>query len=123
MLCFYKNLPAVVLVIFMGTNLLYGIYMIKAKAFENKYLNQQDFINELIVSFSTFWMVLYTCIVKSKEDQHYLGKLETCVLLFYCTINLLIIICSTVFNNKKVVVYLYNLINHKRKIFHSKFKP
>ncbi len=27
MLCFYKNLPAVVLVIFMGINLLYGIYI------------------------------------------------------------------------------------------------
>jgi hypothetical protein len=39
MLCFYKNESVTNLIILMFTNLLYGIYMVRAKAFENKYLN------------------------------------------------------------------------------------
>ena len=39
MLCFYKNQSSIVLVICMYINLIYGIYIVSAKAFENKYLN------------------------------------------------------------------------------------
>ena len=39
MLCFYKNESKIVLVICICTNLIYGIYLVRAKAFENKYLN------------------------------------------------------------------------------------
>jgi hypothetical protein len=33
-------------------------------------------MNELMVAFSTFWMVLYSGIVSSKEDLAFFGKIE-----------------------------------------------
>ena len=39
LLCFYKNQSAIVLIICMCTNLLYGIYMMSANAYEHKSLN------------------------------------------------------------------------------------
>lgn len=57
----------------MSANLFYGIYAVSAMAFENKYLNYQDIFNELMVAFSTFWMVLYTEVVQSQDDQYFFG--------------------------------------------------
>jgi len=87
--------------------------MASAKAFIDKYLNQQDLMNELMVALSTFWMVLYSGIVFSKEDIVFFGKIEMILVLIFSLFNLLIIIVSTVLNNKKIVIFAFNLINHK----------
>jgi hypothetical protein len=63
LLSIYYNISGAVIVICMSANLLYGIYAIRTMAFENKYSNYQDIFNELMVAFSTFWMVLYTEVV------------------------------------------------------------
>jgi len=44
-------------------DLIYGIYMGHAKAFNKKSLNRQDKFNECIVSLSFYWKILYTSIV------------------------------------------------------------
>ena len=44
-------------------NLIYGIYMVEAKAFKDKYLNYQDFANEIIIAASFYWKILYTGII------------------------------------------------------------
>ena len=70
-------------------------------------------MNEIMVAFTTFWMVLYSGIVDSKDVAFYFGKIESIIIIIYCLINLQIIIASTVINNKKIIVYGYNLMNHK----------
>ena len=91
--------------------------MVSAKAFENKYSNWQDMMNECIVAFTFLWMILYSGIIKSNQDIIFYGKIEMCLIIIFCFINLLIIIASTILNNFKIIIYIYNLINHKYNLY------
>ena len=94
--------------------------MTSTKDFRNRFLNRQDFFNECVVSASTYWKILYTCIVENKEDQYYFAKIEVAFILLYCFVNLVLIVLVTLYNNKKIIIYLYNHIIHKcSKLFRS----
>jgi hypothetical protein len=113
LLCFFKNQSTIILEMCICLNLIYGIFMVSANAFQNKYLNWQDIMNEFFVALTFFWMVLYSGIIKSNQDLFFFGKIEMCLILIFCIINLFIIIASTILNNFKIIIYIYNLINHK----------
>ena len=87
--------------------------MAEAKAFERKLLNQQDFMNEFVVATSFYWKMLYSEMVSKQEDKYYFAKMELSYILVYSFINLVLIILQTVYKNKKVFIYIYNLSNHK----------
>ena len=44
-------------------DLIYGIYMGQAKAFNKRSLNRQDMFNECVVSASFYWKMLYSNMV------------------------------------------------------------
>ena len=114
MLCFFKNQSGgLLLAINILINLTYGIYMASSKAFRKRSLNRQDMFSECIVSASIYWKVLYTNLVQKQEDQYYFAKMEMSFILFYCFVNLIIIILATAYSNKKFVIYIYNLSIHK----------
>ena len=87
--------------------------MASAKAFKKKILNQQDFFNEYIIAATIYWKMLYTDLVEKQEDQYNFAKMEMSFILFYCFVNLMIIILATVYSKKKVFIYIYNLATHK----------
>lgn len=66
--------------------------MAEVKAFEEKSLNQQDFFDELVVSYSLYWKFLYTGVVSDSLTELFLAKIEIYVILFYCYANLILII-------------------------------
>ena len=45
------------------------------------------------------------------------GKIEMGLILLYCLLYLIIIILATAFNNKKIVIYMFNLIQRKWESF------
>ena len=94
-------------------NLVYTIYMAEAKAFERKLLNQQDFMNEFVVATSFCWKMLYSDMVLKQEDKYYFAKMELSYILVYSFINLVLIILQTIYKNKQVFIYIFNLANHK----------
>ena len=66
--------------------------MAEVKAFEEKSLNQQDFFDELVVSFSLYWKFLYSGVFSNSLIELFLAKIEIYVILFYCCANLILII-------------------------------
>ncbi len=87
--------------------------MASAKAFKKKILNQQDFFNEYSIAASIYWKMLFTDLVENQEDQYNFAKMEMSLILFYCFVNLIIIILATAYSNKNVFIYIYNLATHK----------
>ena len=96
--------------------------MASSKAFSKRSLNMQDFFNECIISGSMYWKILYTNLIESQEDQYFFAKIEISFILFYCFVNLIIIVQATVNNNKKHVINIYNLATLKLKKFFLKSK-
>ena len=97
--------------------------MANTKAFRKRLLNRQDFFNECVVSASTYWKILYSSIVDKKEDQYYFAKMEVAFILLYCFVNLVLIVLVTVFNSKKIFVYLYNHAYYKFSVFFQTPNP
>jgi len=69
--------------------------------------------NEWTVSASIYWKILYTNYVGSQEDQHNFSKIEMGFILFYCFVNLIVIIHETFYANKKYFIYIYKIVNLK----------
>ncbi len=114
MLCFFKNQSGgLLLAINIFINFIYSVYMASTKAFILKNMNIQDFFNECIISASIYWKLLYTNMIESQEDQYNYAKMEMSFILFYCFVNLIVIIHATIQNNKKYVIYIYNLATLK----------
>jgi len=82
----------ILLVTIIFLNLLYTIYMAEAKAFERKLLNQQDLMNEFVVATSFYLKMLYSNMVLKQEDMYYFAKMELSYILFWCFINLVLIV-------------------------------
>ena len=84
--------------------------MASTKAFNKKCLNLQDIFNECFIYGSIYWKMLYSNLVLTQEDQYFFAKIEISFILFYCFVNLIIIILATAYNNKKYVIFIYNLV-------------
>ena len=98
------------------------MYMASSKAFKKRILNQQDFFNEYIIAASIYWKMLYTDLIENQDDKYNYAKMEMSFILFYCFVNLIIIILATIYYNKKFVIYIYNLAIHKYNLLSLKSK-
>ena len=111
MLCFFKNESGgLLLTINIFINFIYGIYMASSQAFRKRCLNRQNMFNEWVVSASIYWKILYTNYVGSQEDQYEFSKIEISLILFYCFVNLVVIIYATIDSNKKYLIYFYKIV-------------
>ena len=84
-----------------------------SQAFRKRILNRQNMFNEWTVSASIYWKILYTNYIGSQEDQYNFSKIEMGLILFYCFVNLIVIIQATFYANKKYLVYIYKIVNLK----------
>lgn len=111
---------SLILIINIFFDLIFGMYMGHAKALEKRSLNYQDMFNECVVAASLYWKILYTS-VTNQEDQYLFAKMELFIILFYCFVNLIIIILASFHNNKKSFIYIFNIINLKYKLISRRF--
>ena len=79
-------------------------------------MNRQDLFNEIIVSLIFYWKYAYTG-VYSKNQELLFAKIECGVILLFCLINLVIIVYSIYYLNKRIMVYAYNIVNYKLERF------
>ena len=87
--------------------------MAEAKAFILKSLNYQDIFNEIFVSLSLYWKFVYSGVITNKEVEQFYAKMEIIFILFYCFVNLIVIVYSIYDKNKKYARRAYYQINHK----------
>ena len=65
-LCLFKNKDGgLVLGVNTLIDLIYGIYLGHAQAFNKRILNRQDMFNECVVSASFYWKMLYSDMVSN----------------------------------------------------------
>jgi hypothetical protein len=80
------------LVINIYINLVYAIYIAQANPFKEKNLNQIDLFNEIVVSATLYWKILYSGLINDEDDKTMYAKMESGFILLYCFINLIIIL-------------------------------
>ena len=70
----------------------------------------------MIVSLIFYWKYAYTG-VNSKNQELLFAKIECGIILFFCFINLVVIVQSIYHMNKRILVYAYNIVNYKLERF------
>ena len=66
----------------------------------------------MIVSLVYYWKYAYTG-VESKKHELLHSKIQCGIIIFFCFVNMIIIVHSIYDKNKRIVIYLINYINHK----------
>ena len=65
------------------------------------------------MSATIYWKILYSGLINLEDDKIMFAKMESGFILFYCFVNMIMIIQAIYHKNKRVFIYYYNVVNDK----------
>jgi hypothetical protein len=72
-----------------------------------------DLFNEIVLSATLYCKILYSDLVDYEDDKIMYAKMGSGFILFYCFINMIVIVQAIYHKNKKKFIYYYNNGNDK----------